>query len=143
MTKKILVKTDDPKNNKFYLSISGKVKEIVKISPSTVTLSGAPGQTLSDVVTIEPVQGNELKILGMKLKYNKQIKAELIKPGQGKKDWQIRISCYSDRSADIYDFITLTTDNPHKPNLRIRVYAIFEQAASPEKSGSQMPGHKG
>ena len=128
MIKNILVKTDDPKNKKFYLKIAGKVKEIIKISPSTVNLSGAPGQTLSAVVTIEPMQKDELKILGMTLKYNKQIKAELIKPGQGKKNWQVRVSCYSDRSADIYDFITLTTDNPNKSHLRIRIYAIFEEA---------------
>lgn len=128
MLKNILVKTDDPKNKKFYLKIVGKVKEIVKISPSTVNLSGAVGQTLSEVVTIEPVQEDELKILGMKLKYNKQIKAELIKPGQGGKIWRVRVSCYSNHSADIYDFITLTTDNPNKSHLSIRVYAIFEKA---------------
>ncbi|NDY70527.1 hypothetical protein DO021_10160 [Desulfobacter hydrogenophilus] len=128
MIKNILVKTDDPKNKKFYLKIAGKVQEIIKVSPSTVNLSGTPGRTLSAVVTIEPVQKDELKILGMTLKYNKQIKAELIKPGQGKKNWQVRVSCYSDRSADIYDFITLTTDNPNKSHLRIRIYALFEEA---------------
>ncbi|NWH04205.1 hypothetical protein HXW94_04245 [Desulfobacter latus] len=127
--KNILVKTDDPENKKFYLKIAGNVKEIVKISPSTVSLSGVAGQTLSDVVTIEPVQADELKILDMKLRYNKQIKAELIAPGPGEKNWQVRISCYSDHSADIYDFITLTTDNPNKSHLRIRVYAVFEKAA--------------
>lgn len=86
MSKNILVKTDDPENKKFYLKITGTIKEIVKISPSTVNLIGAPGQTLSEVVTIEPIQMDELKILGMKLRYNKQIKAELIKPGQGEKN---------------------------------------------------------
>ncbi len=127
MIKNILVKTDDPENKKFYLKITAKIKEIVRISPSsTVNLIGAPGQTLSEVVTIEPIQMDELKILGMKLKYNKLIKAELIKPGLGQKNWQVKVSCYSDRSADIYDFITLTTDNPNKSHLRIRVYAIFE-----------------
>ncbi len=133
MSKNILVKTDDPENKKFYLKITGTIKEIVKISPSTVNLIGAPGQTLSEVVTIEPIQMDELKILGMKLRYNKQIKAELIKPGQGEKKWQVRVSCYSDHSADIYDFITLTTDNPNKSHLRIRVYAIFEDAEPMDK----------
>ncbi len=129
MVKKILVKTDDPQNKKFYLKISGKVKERVKISPSTVNLSGAPGQTLSDVVTIEPVQGDKLNILDMKLQLNRQIKAELIKPGQGQKQWQVRVSCFSDRSTNTYDLITLTTDDPNKPRLKIRVYAIFEEDA--------------
>ncbi len=129
MVKKILVKTDDPQNKKFYLQISGKVKELIKISPSTVNLSGAPGQTLSDVVTIEPVQGDKLNILDMKLQLNRQIKAELIKPGQGQKQWQVRVSCFSDRSTNTYDLITLTTDDPNKPRLKIRVYAIFEEDA--------------
>lgn len=129
MVKNILVKTDDPQNEKFYLKISGKVEEIVRISPSIVSMSGAPGQTLSDVVTIEPVQGDKLNILNMKLQLNKQIKAELIKPGQGKKNWQVRVSCFSDRSTDTYDLITLTTDNPNKPRLKIRVYAIFKEDA--------------
>ena len=124
------MKTDDPKTPKFYLSIAGKVKEIVKVSPSTVNLSGTPGQTLSQVVTIEPVQGDEINILDLKLKYNKQIKAELIKPGQGEKIWQVKISCYSDQVADLYDFITLKTDNTYKPTLKIRVYAIFEQGVT-------------
>ncbi len=127
MVKKILVKTDDPQNKKFYLKISGKVKERVKISPRTVNLSGAPGQTLSDVVTIEPMQGDKLNILDMKLQLNKQIKAELIKPGQGQKNWQVRVSCFSDRSTNTYDLITLTTDDPNKPRLKIRVYAVFEE----------------
>ena len=140
MIKRILVKTDDPSNKRFYLRITGKVKKIVKISPGTVTLIGSPGQTLSEVVSIEPVQGDELKIHDMTLKYNKQIKAELINPGQGEKIWQVKVSCYCDHSADLYDFITLKTDNPRKPILNIRVYATFEQTEPMEKSDSQDTG---
>ncbi len=141
MIKNILVKTDDPKNIKFYLKISGKVKEIVRITPRTVNLTGAPGQTLSEVVTIEPEHGDELKILGMTLKLNKQIKAELIKPGQGEKKWQVKVSCYSDRPDHFYDRIILTTDNPNKSHLKIGVYAIFEKAV-PMKTSDFKDGNK-
>ena len=123
-----MVKTDDPQNKKFYLKILGKVKEIIRVSPGIVSLSGAPGQTLSDVVTIEPMLGDKLNILSLKLKSNKQIKAELIKPGLDNKNWRVRVSCFSDRSTDIYDSITLMTDNPNKRRLGIKVYAIFEEA---------------
>lgn len=44
------------------------------------------------------------------------------------------VSCYSEHSADIYDFITLRTDNPNKSNLTIRVYAFFQKAEPMEKS---------
>ncbi len=143
MSKKILVQTDDPDNSKLYLQISGKVKEIVRITPPTLSLSGIPGQTLSDVVTIESMDGEQLNILDMKLKFNEQIKAELIKPGEGEKIWQVRISCYCDHAADLYDFITLHTDNPYKPRLKIRVYAMFEPKTSPGEIGSQIPENKG
>ncbi len=142
MTKKILVKTDDPENKKIYLTITGKIKQFAKISPRRVTLNGVAGQTLSQVVAIEPVHQDELKILDLKLKYDKQIKAELIKPGQGEKNWQVKVSCYSDQSATIYDVITLTTDSPTNPHLRIMVYGMFERALSSEKNGSQVPENK-
>lgn len=136
MSKKILVKTDDPETKKFYLKIAGKIKKIIKITPSTVSLSGTPGQTLSDVVTIEPEQTDALKILDMTLKYNKQIKAELIKPAQEGKKWQVRVSCYSDHPGYISDFISLTTDNPNKSHLKIAVHAIFEQTKPDKSTGS-------
>lgn len=128
--------TDDPDNKKFYLVIQGRVKRIIHIKPRIVSLSGSPGETLEAVVTITPDEGYEFEVLELKQKFNKEIKAELIRPQNGKKDWQVKVSCFSDKADDLYDFITLKTDSPHKPTLKIRVYAIyFDQAPKKQKKG--------
>jgi len=125
MNKKILVKTDDPAKRQFYLVITGKVTRIVDVQPSVVSLSGAPGESLEAMVSITPAENYDLKILKMDLKFNTNIKAELLPPEQGKREWRIKINSFSDKADDFYDIITLKTDNPLKPRLKVRVYAIY------------------
>lgn len=125
MNKKILVKTDDPAKKQFYLSITGRVNRIVEIKPSVVSLSGAPGESLEAVVSIIPAENYEMNITNINQKFNTNIKAELLAPEQGKKEWQIKIKSFSDKADDFYDIITLKTDNPLKPFLKVRVYAIY------------------
>lgn len=125
MKKKIVVHTDDPNNKKFYLTISGKVSKLVDIQPDKVNLSGEPGQSLEAVVTITPVEGQDFKILELKQKYDTQIKAELIHPEKGQRQWLVKIKSFSDKEDDLYEIITLKTDSPYKPKLKIRVYAIY------------------
>ena len=125
MIKKIKVKSDDPENRQFDLVITGKVDHIVKIVPSTVSLSGTPGQELKAIVTITPAEKYGFSILELSQKIDTQIQAELIRPKPGSKDWQVQIKASSDKADDLYDIITLKTDSPYKPKLKIRVYAIY------------------
>ena len=125
MNKRIMVKTDDPSNAQFYLTITGRVNRVAEVSPSVVSLSGVPGEALEATVTITPAENYEFKILEMSQKFNDQIKAELLAPKPGEKAWQIRVKTYSDKADDLYDIITLKTDSPYKPQLKVRVYAIY------------------
>ncbi|WDP92670.1 MAG: hypothetical protein HUN04_24285 [Desulfobacter sp.] len=131
MNKRILVKTDDPAKRQFYLTITGKVISIVEVKPAVVSLSGTPGQSLEALVTITPAENHDMKILEMTQKFNTNIKAKLVAPEQGKRQWQVKINTFSDKADDFYDILTLKTDNPLKPRLKVRVYAIYF-----EKSGS-------
>ena len=121
----ILVKTNDPNNKKIYLTVTGKVTSLVTIKPAMVSLSGTPGQNLEALVTISPAKNFNMKILAMTQKFNTPIKAELVAPEQSNRDWHIKITTYSDKADDLYDIITLQTDNPIKPELKVRVYAIY------------------
>jgi hypothetical protein len=125
MNKRILVKTDDPEKKKFYLTITGQVSAIVDIKPGVVSLSGAPGETLEAVVTITPSKEHDLKILEISQKFNANIKAELVAPENGQRQWKVKVRAFSDKADDFYDILTLKTDNPLKPKLKIRVYAIY------------------
>lgn len=125
MNKRILVKTDDPDNATFYLTVSGTVDEVAKVKPATVSLSGVPGQTLETVVTVTPAEKYPFEIKALAQKFNTGIKARLIRPEAGTRDWQVEVSAFSDKADDLYDIITLETDSPLKPRLKIRVYAIY------------------
>jgi len=125
LQRQILVKTNDPDNKKLYLTVTCKVSSLVTVKPSTVMLSGTPGETLEAIVTINPAPDFNMKILGMTQKFNAQIKAKLVEPEPGSRDWQIKITTYSDKADDLYDILTLKTDNPAKPVLKVRVYAIY------------------
>ncbi len=110
---------------KFYLTILGKVTRIVEIKPRVVSLSGVPGDSLSATVTITPLNSHDMKILGITQKFNTNIKADLVAPKAGQRQWTVNITAFSDKADDFYDILTLKTDNPLKPKLKIRVYAIY------------------
>ncbi|NOX35235.1 MAG: hypothetical protein GXP56_16150 [Deltaproteobacteria bacterium] len=125
MKKVVLVKTDDPQKRKFNLVVTGQVEKVADINPASVYMNGKPGDTLEAVVNITPSEKYKFSILGMKQKINTRIKATLIEPVKGKKTWQIKIKSTSDKAKDLYDVLTLKTDSKYKPELTIRVYAIF------------------
>jgi len=125
LKKKILVKTDDPGNKQFYLTVTGKVETVVDITPRTVSLRGVSGDVLEAIVTITPADKYGFSILELKQKFNTDIKAQLIKPEKEKSSWQVKISSTSQKADDFYEVITLKTDSKYKPTLTIRVYAIY------------------
>ncbi|PIE60873.1 MAG: hypothetical protein CSA29_06300 [Desulfobacterales bacterium] len=125
ISKRILVNTNDPAQKKRYLTFSGKVIRIVEIKPSVVSLSGRPGESLSAKVTITPSKSHDMKILGMTQQFNTNIKADLVAPKNGERQWTVNINAFSDKADDFYEILTLKTDNPLKPKLKIRVYAIY------------------
>jgi len=125
MKKVTQVETDDPVKNKFTLVIKGPVKKIVDIKPAYVRLKGYQGETLETFVRLTPSEKFNFSVLGMKLRKNRKIKASLIKPGKGEKVWKIKITAASQKAEDLYDVLTVQTNNKYKPRLRIRVYAIF------------------
>ncbi|MBA3013031.1 MAG: hypothetical protein FP812_22735 [Desulfobacula sp.] len=105
--------------------VTGRVENVVDITPQTVSLSGTPGQVLEAVVSITPAEKYRFSILGLEQKFNTQIKASLVKPAKGEASWQVKITSTSPKADDLYDIITLKTDSKYKPTLTIRVYAIY------------------
>jgi hypothetical protein len=105
--------------------VTGKVENVVNITPTTVSLSGAPGETLEAMVNITPMDKYNFSILGLEQKFNTRIKAQLIEPAKGSVVWQVKITSTSPKADDLYDIITLKTDSKYKPTIKIRVYAIY------------------
>ncbi len=132
MTKKILVKTDDPANAQFHLVVKGPVENVVDITPPAVSLTGTPGNVLEAEVVITPVEKYPFSILGLEQKFNTHIKARLVTPEAGSTQWKVKISSTSEKADDFFDIITLTTDSKFKPLIQIRVYAIYLKDTQPK-----------
>ena len=125
-----MVKTDDPANKNFYLTVTGQVAEIARVEPGTLSLSGKPGETLQGVVSVTPAEGYPFSVLSLSQKFKGGITAELIKPEKATAAWQVKVSAFSEKPDDLYDIITLKTDSPYKPEVQIRVYAIYFDASA-------------
>ena len=125
MRKTIQVRTDDPKNAKFNLIITGQVTKIIDVSPSTVSLNGKPGDVLKAEVEIRPVGDHFFKLLELTTRFNKGVSARIVKPTDAKSPWTVKIQSRSDKATDLYEVITVKTDSPLKPKLTIRVFATF------------------
>ena len=126
MSKRILVQTDDPARSKIYLGISGAVEKVVDIDPPSVNMKGVPGEVLETTVTITPAEKYAFSILDLKQQFHKNITAELVKPDGKDRSWKIKIKTQSLKPDTLYEVITLNTDSKYRPNLKIRVYAFYE-----------------
>ncbi len=122
----MVVTTNDPEDKQFYISVLGKVEKVADISPRVVSLEGKSGETLNAVVRITPAPGYPFSILGMRQEFaSKAFTCKLIPPDKGEKTWQVSIKVNSQKPDNLYEIITLETDNKYKPKLKVRAYAIF------------------
>ena len=125
MTKRVLVKTDDPRKRKMTVVVTGRVEALVTIEPPALTFEGKPGETLEKFVTITPSAKHSFSILGMTQNKDSGVLAELVEPEKKGDPWRIKVNVHSKTEASLIDTLTLKTSSPHRPELKIRVFAIF------------------
>ena len=77
MTKSADIYTDDPRNLKLKITISGSVEKFVTINPRTVSLRGIVGDTIKKSVTIIPEKNYEFKITKVHARNGKYIQYQL------------------------------------------------------------------
>jgi len=116
------VYTNDPKNEKITLQLSGKVKKFVTIKPSKVFLKGTVGESISQTVLIIPEKNEVFKILqvkalkGIDLKYSLKEMAS-----DGKKGYEIVIENIRKTEGRYYDKINMITDRTDQKPISIIV----------------------
>ncbi|MFH2061122.1 MAG: hypothetical protein ABIJ59_19835 [Pseudomonadota bacterium] len=129
MTKRILVKTDDPEKKKFNLVVTGMVEKVVDINPSAVYLDGNPGDTLESTITITPSKKYMFTILGLEQNPESGVTATLVPPTKEGESWQVMVKVNSDKPGNFFDTLVLKTDSSHTPELKIRVSALFHKGS--------------
>lgn len=123
MKKTIRVKTDDPDKPQFNLVIQGDVDAVAKISTQRLVLNGTAGEELESRVTITPGEKYPFSILGMTQRFNTKVRAGFARAPGDAPAWQVTVKALSMEPDELFEVITLKTDSPYKPEIKIRVYA--------------------
>ncbi len=130
MSKTIVVKTNDPSTQKFYLKVQGPVAKVVDISPSSVYMEGAPGDTLTAEVRITPSAGLDFSIEEIALRNKTPLKVDLVPPGAHDRSWILTVAATSDSPASLYDVVQMYTSSEKINNLSIRVFVTFRDTGA-------------
>jgi hypothetical protein len=119
MRKGIIVKTNDPSQQKINLIVRGPVEKVLDIMPQRVNLVGVPGQTLTEVVTITPSEKYPFSILSIEQLPNSGVMATLVEPSPENRSWQIKVSATAPQVVNLYDNL--------KVSIRVSVYFVEQK----------------
>ncbi len=123
LKKSITVYTNDPKNARIRLQVSGKVEKFATIQPKYVRMHGLVGMTPVRTVKIIPEAKHPFKIVEARAVKGEDIRFEL-KPLSDSKPggYEVKVENLRKTKGRYSDTIILKTDNSAKPELKIRVY---------------------
>ncbi len=138
MKKSIKVYTNDPKNEKIALKLSGTVKKFVTIKPRKVFLKGNVGESISQTVSIIPGEGESFKVIeanplkGVDYKFSlKETEAD------GKAAYELVVENTRETPGRYFDKIIIITDRMDQAPIRIIVSGHLTEPPSPETEKSE------
>ena len=133
MTKTAQIFTDDPRNLKLKITISGNVEKFVTIIPRTVSLRGIVGDTIKKSVTIIPEINYEFKITKVKARNGKYITYQLEEvKGTQRTEYALVVENLRTEPGRYSDMIILETDSKIRRNVNVRVYGILQKRPEQE-----------
>ncbi len=130
--------TNDEKNPRLKLTISGSVDRFVTIKPNRVKLRGVAGDEIKRKVTITPQKKYPFKIVNVSAKNGEDIHFELLEE-KGKQGpvYALLIENKRLEQGRYFDVITVETDSKIQPKLSIRVYGDLRQRTEEKKEQTQ------
>lgn len=129
--KTITVESNDPKQPRISLNLSGKVLKFASITPSFARLTGSRGEKIEMNITIKPEPLYFFKIRKITLKENKNITCTLLGPSEEAPDKYVLHLENTKTDAGRYtDAITIYTDSNIKPKITIGVYGYIKEKSS-------------
>ena len=130
--------TNDEKNPRLQLTISGIVDKFVTIKPDRVKLRGVAGDEIKSKVTITPKKKYPFKIVKVSAKNGDDIDFELSEEkGDQGLVYALLIENKRVQQGRYFDMITLETDSEIQPKLNIRVYGDLRQRTEDKKEQTQ------
>jgi hypothetical protein len=116
--KSATVYTNAPKSNAVKLRMTGKVAVYADIEPESIKLVGPPGETVRAVVRIMPTEAFPFRIVG-----EPETGKNFYRCALEEKDGAYILTAENLATEDTvyFDTVTLKTDSPDNPEIRIRV----------------------
>jgi hypothetical protein len=137
LNKGATVYTNDKKNAKLRLSISGHVDKFATIQPRQVRLRGFIGEQLKKTVTIIPEEKYPFKVLNVRARDGRDIRFQLEEENKAEGlRYALIVENQRIQKGRYFDVITLETDSQIRPTLDVRVYGDLMPRPA-EKSKSQ------
>ncbi len=132
--KNITVYTNDRKNRKITLTISGNVERFANIIPNRVILTGLSGQNVHASVSISPENKHPFKITDVTARDGKHIKYTLseIKGANGT-SYKLTLENMRKEKGRYHDTLYLKTDSKIKPKISINVYGNIYETPKKDK----------
>lgn len=132
--KKATVMTNDPVKPSLSLTITGKVENIVTISPQRVRISGPAGKLLNASVNIIPEKKYPFKIIEAKAKKGEHIAVSIReeKPPEGA-GYVLTVENLKKDKGRYVDTIFLKTTSKIQPTIKIPVSGNIYETAQKEK----------
>jgi hypothetical protein len=126
--------TNDPSRSRIRLSVSGKVKGYIIVTPGYVRLTGPIGDPVQQTVILAPQKGYPFTIKKITAQRNEFLRFQLQPVGKdaAKAGYRLSVENTKSEAGNYHDTIIIDTDSPHKPTLRIPVYGrIFNSQPLP------------
>ncbi|MCP4681348.1 MAG: DUF1573 domain-containing protein [Desulfobacterales bacterium] len=122
LSKNITVHTNDKKNPRLKLKISGDVKKFATITPKRVHLRGTLGKPIKIPVSIIQEEKYPFKILEVRAENGKNISYKLEEVEKtGKAEYKLIVENKKKEVGKYSDSIILKTDSEVRPEIKIRV----------------------
>lgn len=129
-SKTVTVFTNDPKNPKLTLFISGPVEKAVTIVPKKVRLSGLLGTEISAILKIIPEKKYAFQITGIKSGKEKYFSYNLKEIKKlGRSEYVLTVNNISTESGRYFDKIMIETDSAVIPDIKIKVFGNIKSKA--------------
>lgn len=125
LRKHFTVRTNDPQQSTFTLTVKGTVQQYIPMTPSRINLRGRAGEKLQTTVYIKRLKAYPFRVKNVKVKDGSHLRYKL-KEGDsdiGKDGYRLIVTNTMQTAGSYRDMITIETDSKVKPTLRIPVFA--------------------
>ncbi len=122
ITKRITVKTNDPKQPIHYLIVAGNIERFVTLVPKRVSLRGYEGKQMVSTVKIIPEEKYPFKIVGSEALFGNNIRFKIEATKTSKRtEYVLTVENLKKDKGRYYDTISLKTDSKIRPLIKVRV----------------------